>query len=157
MNYTFLQGRPVTDPEAKNSKRTGKVFCTYRMACKGPYRGPDTPREVLFITVVAFGPQARGILNSLSKGAFHTIRGQLANREWFDAIGNKRQEIVVIVKDYEIHQYLQQSTKFVNLEDAEGNPLIPKEITDSLAKQIDAEDEDIPDYNGKDIDDLFKI
>ena len=37
------------------------------------------------------------------------------------------------------------------------NLLIPREITDILFKQIDARDEDIPDFNERDIDDLFQV
>lgn len=155
MNIVFLQGRPTKDPEMKNSKRTGKVFCTFRLAVDGPYRGPDMPKETDFLNCVAFGSTAQALLKHLAKGAYVTIRGQLKTRSWIDNIGNKREEIVVVVKEYNIHEWMKKSKKFESLADANGELLIPREITESLFKQIDASDEDIPEYNERDIDDLF--
>ena len=155
MNIVIMQGRPTDDPLMRTSKRTGKVFCTFRMAVDGPYRGKDAPKEVDFFRVVAFGKSASALLEHLAKGAFITIRGTLHNRSWVDQIGNKREETCVIVKEYVIHEWLKKSKKFESLADANGDLLIPREITESLFKQIDATDEDVPDYNERDIDDLF--
>ena len=155
MNIVFMQGRPTNDPKIKNSKRTGKVFCTFRIAVDGPYRGPDTPRETDFFQVVAFGNTAQALLKHLAKGAFITIRGELKNRSWIDSIGNKRSENVILIREYLIHEWLKKSKQFESLADANGELLIPREITESLFRQIDARDEDIPDWNERDIDDLF--
>lgn len=155
MNIVFLQGRPTEDPVMRNSKRTGKVFCTFRMAVEGAYRGPDLPKETEFFRMVAFGKMANAFLDHLAKGAFITIRGSLHNRSWVDQIGNKREETCVIIKEYLIHEWMKKSKPFESLSDSNGDLLIPREITDSLFKQIDARDEDIPDFNERDIDDLF--
>lgn len=155
MNIVFLQGRPTEDPVMRHSKRTGKVFCTFRMAVEGAYRGPDLPKETEFFRMVAFGKMANAFLDHLAKGAFITIRGSLHNRSWVDQIGNKREETCVIIKEYLIHEWMKKSKPFESLSDSNGDLLIPREITDSLFKQIDARDEDIPDFNERDIDDLF--
>ena len=155
MNIVFMQGRPTNDPKIKNSKRTGKVFCTFRIAVDGPYRGPELPRETDFFNVVAFGGAAQALLKHLAKGAFVTIRGELKNREWIDNIGNKRSENVIVVREYLIHEWMKKSKQFESLADANGELLVPREITESLFRQIDAGDEDIPDWNERDIDDLF--
>ena len=155
MNIVLMQGRPTDDPRMKNSKRTGKVFCTFRLAVDGPYRGPDAPKETDFFNIVAFGNTAQALLKHLAKGAYISIRGELKNRSWIDNIGNKRTEIVIVVREYNIHEWLKKSKQFESLADSNGDLLIPREITDSLFKQIDARDEDIPDFNERDIDDLF--
>lgn len=155
MNIVLMQGRPTDDPRMKNSKRTGKVFCTFRLAVDGPYRGPDAPKETDFFNIVAFGNTAQALLKHLAKGAYISIRGELKNRSWIDNIGNKRTESVIVVREYNIHEWLKKSKQFESLADSNGDLLIPREITDSLFKQIDARDEDIPDFNERDIDDLF--
>ena len=155
MNIVLMQGRPTDDPRMKNSKRTGKVFCTFRLAVDGPYRGPDAPKETDFFNIVAFGNTAQALLKHLAKGAYISIRGELKNRSWIDNIGNKRTETVIVVREYNIHEWLKKSKQFESLADSNGDLLIPREITDSLFKQIDARDEDIPDFNERDIDDLF--
>lgn len=155
MNIVILQGRATDEPLAKTSSRTGKVFCTFRIAVDGPYRGKDVPKEVDFFRVVAFGAAAKALLDHLAKGAFISIRGTLKQRSWIDAIGNRREETCVIVKEYLIHEWMKRSKPFESLADANGDLLIPREITDSLFKQIDSRDEDIPDFNERDIDDLF--
>lgn len=155
MNIVIMQGRPTDDPQMKKSKRTGKVFCTFRLAVDGPYRGPNTPKETDFFNVVAFNNTAQALLKHLAKGAYITIRGELKNRSWMDNIGNKRTENVIVVREYNIHEWMKKSKQFESLADSNGDLLIPREITDSLFKQIDARDEDIPDFNERDIDDLF--
>jgi len=143
------------DPVMRTSRRTGKVFCTFRMAIEGAYRGPETPRETDFVNVVAFGKAAKALLDHLAKGAFISIRGVLKNRPWIDPIGNKRQETVVVVKEYLIHEWMKKSNPFESLADANGDLLIPREITESLFRQVDAGDEDMPDNDERNMDDLF--
>lgn len=154
MNIVIIQGRPTDDPKMRNSRRTGKVFCTFRLAVEGTYRGPDAPREVDFINCVAFGKRANALLQHLAKGAFISLSGTLKNSRYIDAVGNKKENTVVIVKEYLIHDWLKKSTPFESLADSNGDLLIPREITDSLFRQINAMDEDIPDLNEGDLDDL---
>lgn len=155
MNNVHIQGRPTNDPQMKKSNRTGKVFCTFRLAVDGPYRGPDHPKETDYFNVVAFGTTAQALLKHLAKGAYITIRGQLKNRQWVDNVGNRREDIVIVVKEYNIHEWMKKSKVFESLKDTNGELLIPREITDSLFKQINERDEDIPNFNERDIDDLF--
>lgn len=157
MNFVLLQGRPAEDPIMKKSNRTGKVFCVFDLCVEGPYRGESTPKEIDYIRLVAFGRVANAFLDHLAKGAFITIRGALKNHRWIDNMGNKRRENCVVVKEYLIHDWMKKSKPFESLVDSNGDLLIPREITDSLFKQIDARDEDIPDFNERDIDDLFQV
>lgn len=155
MNNVHIQGRPTDDPREKKSKRTGKTFCTFRLAVDGPYRGPSQPKETDYFNVVAFGTTAQALLKHLAKGAYITIRGQLKNRQWIDNVGNRREDIVIVVKEYNIHEWMKKSKVFESLRDSNGELLIPREVTDSLFKQINERDEDIPNFNERDIDDLF--
>lgn len=157
MNCVFLQGRPTDDPVMRTSKRTGKVFCVFYLCVEGPYRGKDVPKEVDYIQIIAFGSVARALLDHLAKGAYVSLRGSLKTRTWIDNIGNKRKETCVVVKEYNIHEWLKKSKPFESLADSNGDLLIPREITESLFRQIDARDEDIPDFNERDIDDLFQV
>lgn len=157
MNIVILQGRPTSDPVMRNSKRTGKVFATFRMAVEGPYRGREVPKEVDFFNFAVFGKKASAILDHLGKGAFVTIMGTLKNRNWIDPIGNRREDTVIIVKEYLIHEWTKKSKPFESLADANGDLLIPREITDSLFKAVDINDEDIPEFSEGDIDDLFQV
>ena len=95
------------------------------------------------------------MLKHLAKGAYITIRGQLKNRQWIDNVGNRREDIVIVVKEYNIHEWMKKSKVFESLRDSNGELLIPREVTDSLFKQINERDEDIPNFNERDIDDLF--
>lgn len=156
MNIVILQGRPTDDPKMRNSRRTGKVFCTFRLAVDGQYRGPEAPREVDFINCVAFGKRAQALLRHLGKGAFVSLMGTLKNSTYVDGSGTRHDKNVVIVKEYLLHEWTKRSAPFESLSDSNGDLLVPREITDSLFKQINAMDEDIPDLNGGDLDDLFQ-
>ena len=103
---------------------------------------------------MAFGKRALALLKHLGKGAFVSLSGTLKNSRYVDAVGNRKENTVVIVKEYLIHDWTKKSAPFESLADSNGDLLIPREITDSLFKQINAMDEYIPDLNEGDLDDL---
>ena len=146
MNIAIIQGRPTRDPELKSSERTGKVYCRLRIACDRPYRGKDVPRQTDYFTIVAFGKTAQTIYNNLAKGALCTVLGKLEQEEWLDQVGNRREGVVVIAQKITIHEWLRKHRPLTDLDsDFDTELLVPREITNSLFKQIDIDDEDIPD------------
>ena len=146
MNIAIIQGRPTRDPELRKSERTGKVYCRLRIACDRPYRGKDVPRKADYFNAVCFDKTAQTVYNNLAKGALCTILGKLENDEWIDQTGNKRVETVIIVQKVTIHEWLRKHRPLKDLDaDFDDDLLVPREITKSLFKQIDIDDEDIPD------------
>ena len=144
MNVVILQGRPTDDPKIFRSEKNGKVYCRIRLAVDRPYRGKDAPRKSDYFDVVFFNKLAQVVFNNLAKGALCTILGRLAADNYLDKTGNKRESVSVIADKLTIHEWLR---KHRPLEDLEANfdIEVPREITNSLFKQIDVTDEDIPD------------
>ena len=154
MNIAIIQGRPTRDPEIVTSERTGKVYCQLTIACDRPYRGKDAPKKADFFRVTCFGKLAQTVYNNLAKGALCTVLGRLAQDEYVDRVGNKRESVNIIASRITIHEWLRKSKVFEELGDIDN--LVPREITNSLIKQIDFSDEDLPeDIGGGNIDDLF--
>lgn len=146
MNLIILQGRPTRDPEMQRSRSGDKVFCRIRLAVDRPYRGKNAPKQTDFFTVVFFNKIAQTVYNNLAKGALCTIAGRIEVSEYIDNIGNKRESISVIGKQITIHEWLRKHRAIEDLDsDFDNDLLVPREITNSLYKQIDIDDEDIPD------------
>ena len=146
MNIVIVQGRPTRDPEISRSKDGGRVYCRIRLAVDRPYRGKDQPKKADYFTVVFFGKLAQTVYNNLAKGALCTIVGRLEVSEYIDNIGNKRETISIIAKQLTIHEWLRKHRAIEELDsDFDTDLLVPREITGSLFKNIDIDDEDIPD------------
>ena len=146
MNIAIIQGRPTRDPELKKSERTGKIYCRLRIACDRPYRGKEVPKQTDYFTAVCFGKTAQTVYNNLAKGALCTVLGKLEQEEWLDQVGNKREGVVIIVQKVTIHEWLRKHRPLKDLDaDFDTELIVPREITNSLFKQIDIDDEDIPD------------
>ena len=145
MNLVLQQGRPTRDPEISKSK-DGRVYCRIRLAVDRPYRGKNVPKKTDYFTVVFFGKLAQTVYNNLAKGALCTILGRLETSEYIDKIGNKRETVSIIADKCSIHEWLRKHRPLEELDSDFDNDLImPREITNSLFKQIDITDEDIPD------------
>lgn len=144
MNITIQQGRPTRDPTIEKSERTGKVYCRFRLAVEGAYRGKNAPRDTDYFTVICFDKLAQVIFNHLAKGALCTVLGRLKQDEWKDNIGNKRESVVIMANKITIHEWLRKNKPLESL-DVDFDDIVPREITTSLFKQIDIDDEDIPD------------
>ena len=143
MNIVIEQGRPTRDPTIEKSERTGKVYCRFRLAVDGQYRGKNTPKESDYFTVICFDKLAQTVFNNLGKGALCTVLGRLKQNEWVDKVGNKRESVVIYAKSLTIHEWLRKNKPLETL-DMDFDDLVPREITTSLFKQIDIDDEDIP-------------
>lgn len=155
MNVVILQGRPTRDPELHRSERTGKVYCAIRLAVDRPYRANKVPKETDYFRVVIFGKLAQFVYNNLAKGALCTILGRLAQDEYLDKYGDKREKTNVIAQRFTIHEWLRKNRPLSELEHDFDEELVPREITKSLFKQIDVADEDIPvGLLGRSIEDL---
>ena len=146
MNIILIQGRPTRDPEISRSKDGGRVYCRIRLAVDRPYRGKNVPRKTDYFTVVFFNRLAQVVYNNLAKGALCTILGRLETSDYIDNIGNKRETYSVIADKLTIHEWLRKRRPLEELDsDFDTDLLVPREITGSLFKNIDIDDEDIPD------------
>lgn len=144
MNKVIQQGRPTRDPEIKRSSN-GRVYCRIRLAVDRPYRGKNVPKKTDYFTVVFFNKLAQYVYNNLAKGALCTIGGRLEMDEYLDNIGNKRESISIIANEITIHEWLRKHKPLEDLDaDFDNDLIVPREITGSLFKQIEATDEDIP-------------
>lgn len=144
MNIVIIQGRPTEDPQINVSAK-GKVFTKFYLAVRKPYKGKDNPEETDFIPVIAFGKLAQTIYNNLAKGALCTVLGTLNQDNYIDRTGNERRSFIVKMSRLTIHEWLRKRRPLAELQADFDEQLIPREITDSLYKQIDIDDEDIPD------------
>jgi single-strand DNA-binding protein len=155
MNIVIEQGRPTRDPELIRSERTGKVFCVIRLAVDRPYRKDKTPQDTDYFKIVIFGKLAQFVYNNLAKGALCTVLGRLSQDTYIDKYGDKRENVSIVAQRLTIHEWLRKNRPLSELEHDFDETLVPREITKSLFKQIEAGDEDIPaDLLGRSIDDL---
>lgn len=153
MNIVIEQGRPIRDPEIRRSEKTGKVYCVIRLAVDRPYKGKDKPKETDYFNIAIFGKLAQFTYNNLAKGALITVLGRLAQEEYVDRYGDKRERVDIIAQRLTIHEWLRKNRPLAGLESIDEE-IVPREITKSLFKQIDVEDEDIPtDLLGRSFDD----
>ena len=83
--------------------------------------------------------------------------GRLENAERVDNTGRRYKENVIVANKVTIHEWLRKRRPLEDLQsDFDSELLVPREITNSLYKQIDITDEDIPeDLAGRSIDDLL--
>lgn len=143
MNLVILQGRPTRDPEISRSE-SGRIYCRIRLAVDRPYRGKNVPRKSDYFNVVFFNKLAQVVVNNVAKGALCTITGRIETDSYIDNIGNKRDTFSVVADKLTIHEWLRKHRPLEELE-ANFDIEVPREITNSLYKQIDVTDEDIPD------------
>lgn len=157
MNFVILQGRPAFEPTINKSEK-GLLYSRNRLCVEGPYRGDKSPRKTYYFTIVFFGKQAQTFYNNVAKGALITIGGRLDNDPWTDEMGKRRDSITVIAEKLSIHEWLKKGRPISDMKvgfDDDADLLIPREITNSLFKQVDIADEDIPDdLLGDNVDDL---
>jgi hypothetical protein len=138
-------GRLVRDPEMRESKKSGRLFCSMRVAVDGGYRGYKMDKKTTFFSVLAFGDKGRKMHNHLRKGQRCIFFGTLDCYERVDIYGNKQEVYCIVAYQYEPIDYREIKEPIEDITDADGKLIIPKEITDHLVKQIDATDEDVPD------------
>lgn len=157
MNLMIVTGRLVRDPVIRNSKKSGRIFCSMRFCITGDYRGAENERETEFIDMLAFGSKAQVMAAKLRKGMRLLVSGSFKIYESIDQYGQKQERFYLRVKSYEMIDSHVTQEPIEDLTDGSGNLLIPKEITDSLIRQVDAADEDLPiDYLERSIDDLLQ-
>lgn len=145
MNIAIVQGRPTKDPVLRQSERTGRLYLRMYIAVEGPYRGPNVPRITNFIQVICFDKLAQTIYNNVAKGALLTVLGTIGPDKHKDEVGNEINSLAIFANKITIHEWLRKHRPLEELKAGFDDELIPREITDSLYKQIDIDDEDIPD------------
>ena len=156
MNQVTVTGRMVRDPEMKVSKKSGKQFCSMRFAIQGEYRGRGTQRETWFVDVLAFDSRAQAMYRNVRKGMRMLLSAAINVYDYIDVYGQKQERMCLIVKSYEMIDSREFKEPIRDLSDSTGELLIPKEITDSLIRSVDAKDEDVPyEYAERSADDLF--
>ena len=97
MNTINLIGRLTKDPEYRVTDN-GTDLCKLRLAVpRRKVNGEDA--GAVFITVVAFGAQARSTSEYLTKGREVGITGRLEYSEWTADDGSKRSTHEVIAED----------------------------------------------------------
>jgi single-strand DNA-binding protein len=97
MNTTSLIGRLTGDPELRVTNG-GTDICNLRLAV--PRRKVDGEQQPpVYVTVVAFGAQARTSADYLAKGRQVAITGRLDHQEWTADDGSKRSTLQVIASD----------------------------------------------------------
>lgn len=86
----LIQGKLIKAPESRTTK-TGKPMATARM------RVPTSnPAETLFVSVVAFEPEAVAALLALGEGDAVSVAGSLKVGVWTDNNGNTRPNVDVV-------------------------------------------------------------
>ena len=144
MNLVMITGRMVRDPVMRQSKKSGRAFCSMRFAIEGDYRGAALGRTTSFVNMIAWGDRGRGMFQQLRKGQRMLVRGSIEVYDSYDAYGQKRESVQIFVKEYEMIDSRMLKAPVDGLADGDGNRLIPAEVTDSLIRQIDTRDEDVP-------------
>lgn len=97
MNSVNLIGRLTRDPEAEHTAN-GTPVCRLRLAVpRRPRNGAD--RGAVFVTVVAYGPQAQACAEHLGRGRQVAVSGRLEHREWNGPEGSVR-SIHEVVADH---------------------------------------------------------
>lgn len=145
MNIIILQGRPTHDPVMKDTK-AGTQMCKMRLAVDRTRKDKYAPKKTDFFDVLTFGKIGENVYKNLGKGAFCTVLGRIEQKEYEDRTGNRREGYTVIANKVSIHEWTKKRPSVLEeIEAADEDLLIPREITKSLYKHIDLEDEDIPD------------
>lgn len=145
MNIALIQGNIVFEPELRESAK-GRPYCRTRIAADRPYRGPDKPKEADFFTVLFFSKLAQRLYNGASKGSLITVLGRLKTEQYIDKQGNKRETTYIIADKLTIHEYKRRDKALRALDSGvDAELLVPREISESIFKQIDFTDVDLPD------------
>ena len=97
MNTISIIGRLTRDPDLDRTT-AGTDVCRIRLAI--PRRRKEgRDQGAVFVTVVAYGPQASAAAEFLAKGRQVGVSGRLEHREWTDAEGG-RQSVHEVVADH---------------------------------------------------------
>lgn len=86
----LIQGKLLKDPEARQTK-AGKPYATARV------RVPTTnPAETIFVSVVAFDPEAVAALLALNAGDAVSVAGPMKVGVWIDSQGNAKPQADIV-------------------------------------------------------------
>jgi len=153
MNLVIVQGRPTRDPYRGVSQK-GVIFTKIRLAVDRPYTGKEKRTD--YLNVICYGKLADRMGMYLAKGSLITVRGEMFQDEFIDAIGNKRESYYIKANQITIHEFLKKNKPLESLGQFDDIELIPREIAGALGKEIDFNDNDIPEeFSGGIGNDLF--
>lgn len=145
VNSVIISGRPAQDPEMKSSRKDGKLFCTFTL-CHETYRGSHIPKRVEYFDVICFDKTAQNVRSHLRQGKFCTVQGRLSENKWKSSDGQSHKNTIIAAQIVDIHEWTKDEHSFNREEQYDSEPLIPREIEDSLTKMVNATDEDLPGY-----------
>lgn len=97
-NVTLAPANVGTVPEMKTSKN-GADYATFRVAVGG--RGQDRTGQAWF-TVVAFGNQAKFVVDHVEKGAKILVSGDFNPRDYQAADGTNRTSLDIAVREIQL-------------------------------------------------------
>ena len=145
MNIVLLTGNVTKDPVMLESKETGKPFCKIRFAAEENYI-PGVARKTHFLDLFAFGGAGQRMNRDIVKGIRLFVRGKLTVNQVTSDRGYRIDHCSVTVDYYEIIEKYKTTDQIFREVKESGKPLIPPEVTESIIKAINADDEDMP-YN----------
>lgn len=88
LNCVTLIGRLTAEPELKTTS-SGKEVCAFQIAVERSY-SPDGKRTADFITIVAWGHNAKFVADYFRKGQMIAVVGAIRTRSYEDKKVNKR-------------------------------------------------------------------
>jgi single-strand DNA-binding protein len=97
LNSVIIMGRLTADPELRTTTN-GLSVTSFTVAVDRNYKSGDE-RQTDFISVVAWRERAEFVAKYFKKGRPLLVCGQLQNRSWTDAQGNKRYVTEVVADE----------------------------------------------------------
>lgn len=99
MNIAILIGRLTKDPELRYIPSTGNPVANFTIAVDRPFAGKDGQKQADFFNIVVWGKQAENSANYLAKGSQVAVRGNIQNRSYETANGEKRYITEIIAEN----------------------------------------------------------
>lgn len=144
MNMMIITGRVASEPERRVT-RNGRSYLRYRFAVEDGYRKDLKKVDVFFITVIAWNNLANRQEKILHKGVRILMKGSIKMYEGVDSMGKTIENAVFVPTSMEYIDARAAEDPVTDLRGSDGKPMLPREVTDSFKKIVNASDEDIPD------------
>lgn len=98
LNVAVLQGRLVADPQIRQTP-TGKMVCTFRIACDRNHRDANGQSQADFIDIVAWNGTAEFICRHFTKGMMIAVDGRIQTRQYQDKNGSNRTAFEIVASN----------------------------------------------------------
>lgn len=98
-NHVGVMGRLTHDPELRRTQ-SGTAVASFTLAVERDAKSKATDeRATDWIDCVAWRGTAEFLVRNFRKGQSVLVSGRLQTRDWFDANGNKRRSVEVLVDE----------------------------------------------------------